>query len=141
MPNRYGNAIKCFSPKKNKVGLTRGYNFSMGSPKAKDYDLLVCNIPPIYGHISEVGKDYIVIAQQNSSSPFARITLKEEVKAYPIEFTGFYDPRRNLKIKFQLYLLHQFEEDACTNYIGDKYAGTEFYFLYKVILQKQQLCS
>ena len=38
-------------------------------------------MPPIYGHvaiISEVGKDYIVIAQQNSSSPFAKIGLKEE---------------------------------------------------------------
>ena len=38
-------------------------------------------MPPIYGHvaiISEVGKNYIVIAQQNSFSPFVRIPLNED---------------------------------------------------------------
>ena len=36
--------------------------------------------------ISEVGKDYIVIAQQNSSSPFAKIGLKEENGNWHIQY-------------------------------------------------------
>ena len=85
MPNRYGNAIDYFNPKikagsiNQDRGLVQFYNGSTEKPEV--YDLLVCNMPPIYGHvaiISEVGKNYIVIAQQNSSSPFVRLPLNEE---------------------------------------------------------------
>ena len=53
-----------------------------------------------YGHvaiISEVGKDYIVVAQQNSSSPFAKIGLKKNSNqwTYPIQIVlASYDYRR-----------------------------------------------
>ena len=40
----------------------------------------------IVGTISEVGKDYIVTAQQNSSPPFAKIALKEENGNMHIEY-------------------------------------------------------
>ena len=85
MPNRYGNAIDYFNPKIKHANINKDrglVQFHNGkSEKPETYDLLVCNTPPICGHvaiISEVGKDYIVIAQQNSSSPFAKIGLKEE---------------------------------------------------------------
>ena len=91
MPEKYGNAIDYFDfqLKHGEINQKRALRQFQngGSEKPQKYDLLVCNYPLKYGHvaiIAEVGTNYIVVAQQNTSEAFQRMELKNEDQQWTI---------------------------------------------------------